>query len=174
MDRAQGVLDDSDASKEDRLKAKLQMHRGREMQRGGRIAERFRDASRVGQRDQSFGNALKRFGAEAASEMAGTYGRKNQYSNARNEITEEQRSQQLNRFTRKKEALEAAKAEAGGMRYGEITGKGKKAQARREAALRAREYNKSINRQLGRASRMYGAAEASSLAQAAGIGRFGA
>ena len=60
------------------------------------------------------------------------------------------------------------------MRYGEITGKGKKAQARREAALRAREYNKSINRQLGRASRMYGAAEASSLAQSAGIGRFGA
>ena len=65
-----------------------------------------------------------------------------------------------------------AQEEAGNQRLIRIKGKGPLADKQRAAAMRAKEYNRQINRQLGRASRRYGAEDVSAIAQELGIGRF--
>ena len=186
VDRAQGVLDDPGAAKGARLKARLQKYRGNEMRRGGEIAQNFqgasdrrdrrmeagRDTQQVeGRMDRAFGKAVARFGADRATEMASAFG-EGRYTNPRREITAKEGFRQMNNLQGMQEAMDAARAEAGGRRYSEITGKGKKAEARREAALRARDYKKSMAEKLGRIGRKYGAGEASNIAQAVGFGRF--
>ena len=188
VDRAQAVLDDPGAAREARLKARLQKYRGRDMRRGGEVAQNFQGASErrdkrmeagrdtqqvEGRMDRAFGKAVARFGADRATEMAGAYG-EGRYTNPRREITAEEGFRQMNSLQDMKGAMDSFRAEAGGKKYSQITGKGEKAEARREAALRARDYKKSMAEKLGRIGRKYGAGEVSNIAQAVGFGRFGA
>ena len=186
IDRAQAVLDDPASAKEARLKAKLQKHRGRDMLRGGQLAEAFRDTttrrdekieagknvSRQSDRlDRKFSRALRRFGAETANEMAGTYG-DNRYSKGNQDLTDEKKAKLTEKLQQRMAARDTARAKAGGKKYDDIKGTGEKAEKRKAAALRARQYSGKISRQLGRASRKYGADAASEIAQSLGLGKY--
>ena len=185
MDRARAMLSEAEGKKA-RQRARARLQAGHALRKQGRIAEAFRD---IGERrderiaagesvaqqnrklDKRFGAALKSFGSDVASEIAGTYGA-DRYGSGRREMTDEQRDALAGRLERRAEMKKGAQEEAGNQRLIRIKGKGPLADKQRAAAMRAKEYNRQINRQLGRASRRYGAEDVSAIAQELGIGRF--
>ena len=185
MDRARAMLADAD-SRQDKRRARSKLRAGHAMRKQGRIAGAFRDVGErrserlqageeVGKQnkrlDKRFGAALKSFGSDVATEIADTYGA-GRYGKARSEMTDEQRDKLISNLERRSELKAGAQEEAGGQGLKQITGTTPNAEKRRAAAIRAREYNKKINRQLGRASRRFGAEEVSQIAQSLGVGKY--
>ena len=185
MDRARGMLAEAEGRKA-RQRARMRLQDGHSMRKQGRIAEVFRDAGErrdtrlqagkeVGKQndklDRRFGAALKSFGSDVASDIAGTYDA-DRYESGRREMSDEQRSALIDVLEKRRDRKTGAQEEAGNQRLSKITGEGKLADKQRAAATRAKEYNKQINRRLGRASRRYGAEDVSSIAQELGIGKF--
>ena len=174
MDRARAMLAEAD-SRQDKRRARSKLRAGHAMRKQGRIAGAFRDVGErrserlqageeVGKQnkrlDKRFGAALKSFGSDVATEIADTYGA-GRYGKARSEMTDEQRDKLISNLERRSELKAGAQEEAGGQGLKQITGTTPNAEKQRAAAIRAREYNKKINRQLGRASRRFGAEEVS-------------
>lgn len=172
---------------EARRRARAVIRKGRDMAKQGRIAEAFRDTgARRDERiseglgvsrqdavlDRRYGNALRNFGSDVANEIAGMYGAE-RYADedGSREMSDEQRDTQLQRLNRKIEKQQEFKNKAGGKKYDEITGTGKKADKRRAAAVRARQYGKKIKKQIGKASRRYGSDDVSQMLEAAGLMR---
>lgn len=170
---------------EARKRAKEVIRKGRDMAKQGRIAEAFRDigAERdelkaegqgVGRQnrilDRRFGNALRSFGVDTANQIAETYGAE-RYTDSSEEMSDAQRQSEIAKIQERIDSRDKKREEAGGKRYKEITGTSEKAEQRRSAAKRARQFSRKIKRQIGRVSRKYGAEDAAQIAEAVGIMR---
>lgn len=187
MDTARSMLQEAESRKA-RQRARKRLQEGHAMRKQGRIAEAFRDVgerrderlqagAEVGRQNQKldrrFGAALKSFGSDVASEIAGTYSA-DRYGTGRREMSDEAKAELISVLEKRKAAKEGARIKSGGKRVGQIEGEGKVAEKKRAAAERAKAYNMKINRDLGRASRRYGAEDVSAIAQSLGIGKYSA
>ena len=181
--RADKTLNNPDAAKAARQKARQRRRKGVEMKVSGRAAERFQDASdrreerrddgkttkrQTQQMDRNFGKAVSRFGAQKASEMAAASGEK-RYSKGTEKPTDAEKDTAAHKLARLTRRRDAARKQAGGKNYRDIKGQGPTGDKRRSAAKRARHFNKKIDRQIGRMSRKYGASVAAGLAETAGV-----
>ena len=187
IDRADKTFANPDASRTARERARTRREKGRDMRKMGQIAEGFQNASerrearqedgkntrnQIEKMDRRYGKAVRRFGADKANEMASAYGEK-RYSSGGREFTDVEKDQATDKLARLERRRDRARAAAGNKNYRDIKGTGEVGNKRRAAALRARNFNKKINREIGRATRRYGSDVASSMAQTAGVGQSG-
>ena len=194
MDSARALLGDQNIQGEARTAALSDYRAAKEMRKAGMFAEAFGEASKKqamgalsgndicrapagalqissrqeSRMDRTMGKAIRRFGSDSASDMAGTFGK--DYTSGK-AISADQRASQTERLRAKMQMRDDALKAAGGKRFNEITGTGEEADAQRQAALMAKKMDRRINRQLGRAAGKFGADTAAELASRVGVDR---
>ena len=183
MDSARALLGDQNIQGEARTAARSDFRAAKDLRKAGMFAEAFGEASKKqamgalsgkdtsrqeSRMDRTMGKAIRRFGSDSASDMAGTFGK--DYTSGK-AISADQRASQTERLRAKMQMRDDALKAAGGKRFNEITGTGEEADAQRQAALLAKKMDRKINRQLGRAAGKFGADTAAELASRVGVDR---
>ena len=193
MDEARKTLDDPmlesfPGARDVRRDARQDFRAGQSLRKAGMLAGRFEantekrnerlaageDTTKQDQGlDRTMGAAVRKFGAQDASELAGKMGdtRYTATDAPKREMSEFGQFKREARLGRAVERRDAAREAAGGMNYKQIEGTGLKAEQRRAAALVARKHNRRINQMLGKTGRKFGMDKAAELAENTGVNK---